>query len=62
MKIKQIDTLPEKREIQAQYRGMQIPVKVCCIQEQVDVMLNAMLKTLACEAGLIPAVFCEDDL
>ena len=54
--------VPDKREIQTQYRGWDIKVKVSCISEQINVEMACVLQGLGVDAGTLDPLYCEADL
>ena len=60
--VQNIDSLPAKRQIVVQYRGVDTNVRISGLAEEFDMRAAAKIKSEAAAAGDLPAIFCENDL
>ena len=60
--IDNIELLPGKRELQVGYRGAPVELKVNSMAEQFDMLVAALAKGEATQCGMLPGLFCEEDL
>ena len=58
--MKNLDMLPEKRQITCRYRDMPVPLKVCCVQDEISLTFACAIKGQAADAGDLEPVFAEE--
>ena len=60
--LKNIDSLPHRREIQVSYRGISSSVQVGSVAEEVLIRSASGWKTCAASCKELPSLFAEDSL
>ena len=60
--MQNIDTLPAKRAIKVEYRGVEVSIKISGIAEEFDMRAAALIKSEAASCGDLTPLFCENEL
>ena len=58
--MKNLDMLPEKRNITCRYRSFPMPLKITCVQDEISLTFACALKSQAADAGDLESVFAEE--
>jgi hypothetical protein len=58
--MRSLELLPEKRTVTCRYRGMPVPMKVTCVQDEISLTFACAIKGQAADAGDLEPVFAEE--